>query len=151
MGQLVQYDQAGLVLQLRKKDGEAKDKWLKTGVEYYNGKPYISTVGADRWADWSVVPLGGPSSTSDAVEATIEVRRERDQLGKGLWVYHIVKDGEGKEERRPLREVTWFFADEDDEEWEIGVGGMVARPAKEEHLGMLEARFECGVEVEVLA
>jgi hypothetical protein len=49
-------------------------------------------------------------------------------------------------ERRPLRELNWVFVEE--EGWSVGVGGMVARPAKEG--GELEAEFRYGLEVEVL-
>ncbi|KAF2276708.1 uncharacterized protein EI97DRAFT_397541, partial [Westerdykella ornata] len=132
---LRQYDQAGLLLHFTK-PGQ-KDKWLKTGIEFYYGKPYISTVGTDQWSDWSVVPL---QEAGDRPSATVEARREKDALGKSLWVYQIVRDGEGKEvERQPLREVNWVFAEE--EGWEVGVGGYVARPTVEGGEGELEAEF----------
>ncbi|KAF2261942.1 hypothetical protein CC78DRAFT_535171 [Lojkania enalia] len=146
---LRQYDQAGLLLHLTKPGLEpGKDKWLKTGIEFYYGKPYLSTVGCDAWADWSVVPLT-PFAGNSRPTATLEARREKDQLGKSLWVYQIISDEDGKEiERRPLREVNWIFADEDG--WEIGIGGYVCRPTKEGGAGLLEAEFEKGVEIEVL-
>lgn len=70
------------------------------------------------------------------MEVTVEVRREGDENGKGLWVYWIQD-----EERIPLREVAWFFADEED--WEIGVGAMACRPAKAEATNgeSLEVKF----------
>lgn len=138
---LRQYDQAGLLLHLTT-DGVApnKTKWLKTGIEWYNSKPYISTVGCDVWADWSVVPIPSYTSNEGRPTATIEVRRERDVLGKSLWVYWIV-DGE----EVPLREVNWFFAEE---EGSVGVGGYVARPTVEGD-GELDVEFKEGV-VEVL-
>ena len=149
--QLRQYDQAGLLLHLTKPGlPDEQTKWLKTGIEWYYGKPYISTVGCDTWADWSVVPIpdfvaGGEPS------ATIEARREKDVLGKSLWVYWIVKGADGKEERVPLREVNWFFSEEmESEGWNVGVGGYVARPTEEGGEGELSARFGEGVEVEVL-
>ncbi|KAF2001950.1 hypothetical protein P154DRAFT_431846 [Amniculicola lignicola CBS 123094] len=152
-GELRQYDQAGLLLSFTKPGAEAgsgKDKWIKSGIEWYYGKPYVSTVGCDAWADWSIVPLSGfdTNSTTERPTATIEARREKDVLGKSLWVYQIVTDGEGKEERRPLREINWIFAEE--EGWEVGVGGMVARPTKEGGEAKLEADFEKGIEVEFL-
>ncbi|KAF1956898.1 hypothetical protein CC80DRAFT_411640 [Byssothecium circinans] len=152
--QLRQYDQAGLLLHLTKPGVEPlKEKWLKTGIEWYYGKPYVSTVGCDVWADWSVVPLEGFKDDTKSPSATIEVRRESDQLGKSLWVYQIFKDAEGKEvERRPLREVAWFFADE--EGWNVGVGGYVCRPTKIEENGTdtstLTAEFSKGVQIELL-
>jgi regulation of enolase protein 1 (concanavalin A-like superfamily) len=148
--QLRQYDQAGLLLHFTKPGLAANQtKWVKTGIEFYYGKPYVATVGCDIWADWSLVP--DPSFTNNATRpsATIEARRERDDLGKSLWVYWIVRDGEGKEvERRPLREVTWVFAEE--EEWCVGIGGYVARPTEKGGDELLEAEFGEGVEIEML-
>ncbi|KAF2195938.1 hypothetical protein GQ43DRAFT_485328 [Delitschia confertaspora ATCC 74209] len=153
--QLLQYDQAGLLLHFTKPGlPEGKDKWLKTGIEFYYQQPYISTVGCDQWADWSIVPLPQPSSSSSSEDGDfrpgirLEAKRERDELGKSLWVYAVEVDAEGKEvERRPLREVNWAFAEEE-EGWEVGVGGYVARPAKEG--GELVVEFGEGLEVEVL-
>jgi len=142
---LRQYDQAGLLIHLTKpglKPGE--DKWLKTGVEFYYGVPYISTVGCDVWADWSIVPLTPFAGNESRPTTTIEAKREKDVLGKSLWVYQVLYDADGKEvERRPLREATWVFADED---WDIGVGGYVARPNTDSE-GTLTAEFEKGVEI----
>ncbi|KAF2642826.1 hypothetical protein P280DRAFT_276236 [Massarina eburnea CBS 473.64] len=152
--QLRQYDQAGLLLHLTKSGLDPiKEKWLKTGIEWYYGKPYVSTVGCDIWADWSIIPLDGYKSDEERPSVELEAKRESDQLGKSLWVYQIVRDAEGKEvERRPLREVAWFFADEED--WNIGIGGYVCRPTKVEENGTdtstLEAEFSRGVHVELL-
>ena len=145
--QLRQYDQAGLLLHLTKPGLPANaTKWVKTGIEFYYGKPYVATVGCDTWADWSLVPM--PEFVDGAQPgATIEARREKDVLGKSLWIYWIVKDAAGKEvERRPLREVTWFLADED---WDVSVAGYVCRPTTEGGEEALEAQFKDGVEIEV--
>lgn len=105
------------------KPGE-KDKWLKTGVELYNEKPFMSTVGCDNWADWSIAPTSG-----DEKNFTVEARRESDELGVSLWVYRLILDEEGEEiERIPLREAPWFFADQ--EGWSIAAGVYAARPAE---------------------
>ncbi|KAF2628830.1 hypothetical protein BU25DRAFT_409856 [Macroventuria anomochaeta] len=147
--QLRQYDQAGLLLHLTKPGiPDEKTKWLKTGIEWYYSKPYISTVGCDAWADWSVVPIPSYTSNSSRPSATIEARREKDVLGKSLWVYWIIKREDGTEERIPLREVNWFFAEE--EGWSVGVGGYVARPTKDGGDEELGVEFAEGVEVEVL-
>lgn len=50
---------------------------------------------------------------------TVEVRRETDELGTSLWVYEVVP---GKEEE-PLRECTWWFAEEG-EGWAVDVRAM---------------------------
>lgn len=72
-----------------------------------------------------------------------------------MWIYWFDWDEEKQEQvRKPLREVTWAFAEED-EGWTVGIGGYVARPTKEEGDGeggesLLEAEFGEGVEIEVL-
>lgn len=146
-GQLRQYDQAGLLLHLTKPGVPANEtKWVKTGIEFYYGKPYVATVGCDTWADWSLVPM--PEFRNGTQPgATIEARRESDELGKSLWIYWIVRDDAGKEvERRPLREVTWFFGEED---WDVSIAGYVCRPTKAGGEELLEAEFKEGVEIEV--
>ncbi|KAF1946066.1 hypothetical protein EJ02DRAFT_260685 [Clathrospora elynae] len=147
---LRQYDQAGLLLHLTKPLNQ--DKWIKTGIEFYAGNPYIATVGCDAWADWSLVPMPESTNNSNGSQpgATIEARREKDGLGRSLWIYWIVRDGSGKEvERRPLREVTWVFAEE--EGWRVGVGGYVCRPTTEGGEDeRLEVEFGEGVEIEIL-
>tara|TARA_R110002003_G_scaffold878_13_gene21766 strand:+ start:9960 stop:10685 length:726 start_codon:yes stop_codon:yes gene_type:complete len=147
---LRQYDQAGLLLHLTKPGVPANQtKWIKTGIEFYHGKPYVATVACDVWADWSLTPGTGFVDGETRPGATIEARREKDALGKSLWVYWIVRDEMGREvERRPLREVTWALAEE--EGWSVGVGGYVCRPTEEGGEGLLEAEFGEGVEIEVL-
>lgn len=135
-GSLTKFDQAGLLLHLTPVNCPAKPtindtKWLKTGVEMYRGAPYVSTVGCDRWSDWSITPLAGiaESKEGEGIEATVEVRREDGVL----WVYAI----EGATET-PLREVAWFF--EGEEDWEVQVSAMAARPSTGVE-GGLEAGF----------
>lgn len=134
------YDQGGLLIVL--KGPEAKSKWLKVGVEYYQDEPYVSTVGCDTWADWSIFPFGFN-------EASIEVRREEDINGKGLWCYLVqyAEDGQIKK-RQPLREIAWFFAGTED--WQLQVGEYAARPAKAEAVENqeLEVYFPRPAEVE---
>ncbi|KAL0581080.1 hypothetical protein V5O48_000974 [Marasmius crinis-equi] len=115
------YDQGGLLLHLTN-PSKPIDYWVKTGVEFYMDRPNISTVATQSWSDWSVFPTGSGS-------VTIEVRREMDELGSSLWVYQIAKGENNAEERTPLREITWFFAEE--EGWSVDVKAMAARPAKE--------------------
>lgn len=148
-GQLRQYDQAGLLLHLTKPGVPANEtKWVKTGIEFYYGKPYVATVGCDAWADWSLVPMPGFKNGTQP-GATIEARRERDALGKSLWIYWVMRDESGKEtEKLPIREVTWFFAEEDG--WDVSIAGYVCRPTTEGGEEMLEAEFKEGVEIEVM-
>lgn len=101
------YDQGGLCIIINKADGSRK--WVKTGVEFVEDAAHVSTVAMDRWSDWSLRPM--PSA--GGMGATVEMAREEDG---SLWVYLL----EGVK-RRPLREVTWFFEGDGEEECWIGV------------------------------
>ncbi len=133
------FDQGGLCLILPRNPLASPEgwKWVKTGIEIYNDSPHVSTVACDRWADWSLVPLEGG-------KVTIEM--EREVLGETrtstLWVYIVDQMGR----RRPLREVTWVF-DEDDGDCEVGI--YAAKPTKDEDDGerKLTVVFEA-VEIE---
>ncbi|KAI9889548.1 MAG: hypothetical protein M1814_005242 [Vezdaea aestivalis] len=118
------YDQGGLIIVAPQADGSKK--WIKTGIEHYGNKTNVSTVVADRWADWSLVPLG-PAAKS----VTIEIEREQKngELGPGLWVYVI----EGVQ-RKPIREVGWFFEDAD-KVGDAWVGVYAAKPTADAGTG----------------
>ncbi|CAI7605431.1 unnamed protein product [Penicillium bialowiezense] len=100
------YDQGGLVIVLNAADGS--QKWVKSGIELTHGRPHLSAVAKDNWADWS----GGA--------ATLEMVREEDN---SLWVYLV----EGVQ-KSPIREVTWVF---DQDVKDIWVGVYAARPSSE--------------------
>ena len=115
------YDQGGICLIMEQAPGSLS-KWVKTGVEFYDGRPHISTVACDRWADWSLLPTVGTA-------ATVELEREvvDGKPTSTLWVYAL----EGVE-RRPVREITWVFdsdsAPSNDEAW---IGVYAAKPTKD--------------------
>jgi hypothetical protein len=112
-----QYDQGGILLSLRRrstKPSTAPAKWIKSGIELYNGAPRLSTVACDRWADWSVSDLH-PSSRDKGGETgwvTILIEKDKDGNGTGVWVYRVVEE---TGEKVPLREICWVFGDEPDE------------------------------------
>ncbi|KAF5337557.1 hypothetical protein D9758_016680 [Tetrapyrgos nigripes] len=150
------FDQGGILLHLTPSksakpastgtsDPGFSDRWLKTGIEFNMDKPFLSTVGTYVYSDWSIVP-----TSETGGKTTIEVRREVDDTGTSLWVYQLVIGDDGKElQRNPLRQVTWFFAGED--EWLLDVRAMAARPASREDVKgdkNLVVEFE-GVEIDV--
>ncbi|CAA7261053.1 unnamed protein product [Cyclocybe aegerita] len=94
------YDQGGLVLYIF---GEGLKKWVKTGIEFVFGKPFVGTVATARASDWSLVPL----SESAGGKVTVHVERETkdDERLESLWVYVIGENGE----TLGVREVTWVF------------------------------------------
>lgn len=93
----------------------------------------------DGWSDWSLAPLREEEGNNGVV--TVEARAEGDELGKSLWIYQILTNGEGKEVGRvPLRECAWFSAET--EGVEIEVAAAAARPADGEGEGdALEVEF----------
>lgn len=115
------YDQGGLVIVLHNKDGS--HKWVKAGIELAHGKPHLSAVAKDNWADWSLLPV-----PSGGGAATLEMVREADD---SLWIYLV----EGVQ-KSPIREVTWVFQENVQECW---VGVYAARPGTEG--GELEVNF----------
>jgi len=106
------YDQGGLILAWDGANGQKK--WIKAGIEFYKGKPFVAVVGTDIWSDWSLLPL--PKGTG---KATVEMAREKDG---SLWVYWVAPEG-----RTPIREVTWAFEDEEGRECWAGI--YAAQPA----------------------
>ncbi|KAL2164845.1 hypothetical protein VTH06DRAFT_141 [Thermothelomyces fergusii] len=156
-----QYDQGGLLLSFRRRrGGEAgapPAKWIKCGVEFYDGRPRLSTVACDRWADWSVADLApaeapgqgqsrpgtgtGPGAGPGVGGAetgwtTVAIEKGKDENGTGVWVYRVLGDGDGGETKVPLREICWVFGQERLEEWDVEVHAMAARPEKKAKGGL---------------
>lgn len=116
-------------------------RWIKTGIEFYQGKPMMSVVAADLWADWSLLPLSASAEKEGKMSVVVERKESKGEWGTVLVVKLVGEDGE-----LPIREVTWAFHDLDESE-EIWVGMAVAKPThgeKEE----LTVTFE-GFEIEL--
>lgn len=134
---LTQYDQAGLLISLHPPAGDgggsgassSPPKWIKTGVEFYDGRPRAATVACDAWADWSLSPVApnddGDGDGGDDGWVTVAVENGRDEMGKSLWVYQVAAGGD----KIPLREVCWPFGHGDG--WEATVEAYACRPAKD--------------------
>lgn len=118
------YDQGGLCLVVN--SGETR-KWVKTGVEFENDQPNVSTVATDRWSDWSLIPLQGTTTASIEIETACD---------GSLWVR--MQDEAGKV--IPLREVTWWADLPKDAECWVGV--YVAKPAPQGQKEKLTVHFE---------
>ncbi|PPR02041.1 hypothetical protein CVT24_011201 [Panaeolus cyanescens] len=95
------YDQGGLALFIPDEDTK---KWVKTGIEYVWGKPFVGTVASSRWSDWSLVPL--PESAGGKVTIQVERETKNGDRVESLWVY-IVNEETG--EKMGIREITWWF------------------------------------------
>lgn len=137
-----QYDQAGILLSFHALRGathpfsaRSPPKWIKTGVEYYDGTPRAATVACDAWADWSLAPVSSVSSSGEDSDGwvTVLIENSEDKLGRSLWVYQLVGDGGPEEEAKkiPLREICWpFGASTAGEEWDLTVEAYACRPAE---------------------
>jgi regulation of enolase protein 1 (concanavalin A-like superfamily) len=109
------------------KDDEAigkSSKWVKTGIEFYDNKPLVSTVTRDTWADWSLYPSGITINSSTG-EASVTLLIERQDKDDTFWVYVI-----GEEGKKPIREVTWVLSDVEGKggDREVWVGVYSATP-----------------------
>jgi uncharacterized protein len=131
----LQYDQAGILFTFRPKTAtSASIKWIKSGLEFYEGSPMLSTVACDRWADWSVTPL--PSSESGDV-ITLQVEKAGDHHGTSFWVYYIGAD----QKKVPLREICWVYGDGDGSDVELEVSAYAARPESKASDKSLEVNY----------
>lgn len=122
-----QYDQGGLILFWPGEPGRDRktQRWVKAGVEFFEGVPMVGVVGCDRFADWSLSPV--PSARGDggvggASEVSLSLEAERK--GTTLWIYALGADGRRVQ---ALREVKWAFL-EDREDGELAVGIYGAKP-----------------------
>ena len=125
---------------LPQKDG--KSKWIKSGIEFYEGEPNVSTVVCDKWADWSLSPLPGGETNG----ITIGMEREvLDGKATSVLVVYVVKENE----RRHVREITWVFEDAEENEMECWIGVSVAKPTRDvdNEEADLEVRFG-GLQIE---
>jgi regulation of enolase protein 1 (concanavalin A-like superfamily) len=64
-----QYDQAGAMVRIDEKN------WIKTGVEFFEGRINLSAVVTRDFSDWSVLPVAGPVES-----VTLELTREGDTV-----------------------------------------------------------------------
>lgn len=94
-------------------------------------------MACDAWADWSIAPLAVEPGSE---WVTLSVEKEGDSKGVSLWVYQILENGKKKE---PVREICWVFGGDhrEQEEWEVSVSAMAARPAQGD-IGNLEIEYK---------
>ncbi|KAL2143186.1 hypothetical protein VTI28DRAFT_264 [Corynascus sepedonium] len=147
-----QYDQGGILLSFRRRQRAdavppssppPPPKWIKSGIEFYNGHPRLSTVSCDNWADWSVADLSATAQEAKAGQeigwTTVSIEKDKDGNGTGLWAYQVL-EGEGTsggERKVPLREICWVFGQERLEDWDVEVHAMAARPEKQAKGGLV--------------
>ncbi|KAJ3949073.1 uncharacterized protein N0V96_000184 [Colletotrichum fioriniae] len=114
------YDQSGVLLvpRLASEAAPPNSKWIKTGIELYDGQPHLSDDEDDK-------------------SVTIEVFRDGGPQGKNAWVHHLLLDKDGNIKNRiPLRKICWIFADENEGDWVLDVSPLAARPDKDAKDGL---------------
>jgi uncharacterized protein len=140
------YDQGGLLFVIPGKgdsnSGDQKRRWIKTGIELYCGRPCMSVVVADHWADWSLSSL--PEGADGKV--TVEIEREIKH-GKLDGTMRVSVVGESQQ-KTPIREVTSAFWDVDESQ-ECWVGAFAAKPTRDDSLECLKVDFT-GFEIETV-
>ncbi|KAK3652872.1 hypothetical protein LTR56_004820 [Elasticomyces elasticus] len=113
-----QFDQGGLLIIFPGEGGKGSGRWVKGGIEFFEGKPALGVVGTDRFSDWSLAPM----PEGEQRTATFEAVKD----GTTLWVYVLVNGS-----RQALREIKWAFLGLGGEEV-IRVGVYAAKPTPDE-------------------
>lgn len=95
---------------------------------------FVSTVAAERGADWSLVQTGLKGEKGN--QATLEARNEKG----ALWIY--VVDGENLV---PIREVTWALSEGENKDMWVGVFAASADSTKKTEFNVDFEGFELNV------
>ena len=103
------YDQGGLVFFIPGKDGTT-GTWMKTGIEFYGGKPFVGSVFTTHWSDWALVPM----AKEKGGKLTVQVERQVKEGKKldSLWIY-VVDEATG-EKMLARQNTSWFTNDNPD-------------------------------------
>ncbi|KAK3679215.1 hypothetical protein LTR78_000776 [Recurvomyces mirabilis] len=143
-----QFDQGGLLISFPNTASSEPDKacrWIKAGIELFEGKPALGVVGTDRFSDWSLAPMPRGAGGEEGDQRTARFEAVRD--GTTLWVYVVVGG-----ERQALREVKWAFLDEGEDgngvEMKLGVYAAKPTPNMGDERAGVEVSFE-GLEAEI--
>jgi regulation of enolase protein 1 (concanavalin A-like superfamily) len=141
----VAYDQAGLVLLYKVGNNGRRTKWIKAGLEYYEGeakRAVVVTPGNSFASDWSLGehPKRSPKSDSEGTERERGHVKAKVELARGTGSKRakiIVRiDGE------VVREVAWVFGEGQDKDEEVLVGFYAVRPGEDGEEKALEVEFD---------
>ncbi|KUJ17150.1 uncharacterized protein LY89DRAFT_685090 [Mollisia scopiformis] len=126
----LQFDQGGLVFVFPGAGTEAKDlvqaekethpRWIKAGIEVWEGKAWGSIVVREKWSDWSLFEPGQITATG-----TYKMTLEMERFGDALMIYTVSE----VKKRTLVRKVPWVFLEEERSGVEtIMIGVYGARP-----------------------
>lgn len=106
--------------ELKKGRKQTHPRWIKAGIEVWEGKAWGSIVVREKWSDWSLFELEEPSEKG-AYKLTLQIKR----MGDALMIY-VLSEGQ---ERKSVRKVPWVFFEEERRGVEsVMVGVYGARP-----------------------
>ncbi len=129
----LQFDQGGLVLALLEKDSPLPTKeapgdkdnhprWIKAGVEVWEGKAWGGVVVREKWSDWSLFDV-----ERNAIIGGYELRLQMEKLGDALMIFML--GGDENQGKTLVRKVPWVFLEEEIEDVDrVLVGVYGARP-----------------------
>jgi hypothetical protein len=154
-----QLDQAGILINiLPPVQVVVPPKFIKAGVQLFDGTQRWNSTACEWYADWVPGPPveaegdKGKNKADDHDHAhdcpptpwvTILLERATSRTGTSLNVYRIETLAEGfprKEIRHTLREITWVYG-HTDQDWIVKVGAYAARPMNDAR-GDLEVEFK---------
>ena len=130
------YDQGGIFLAFPQARADVPTKWIKAGIEYYQGRYALSVVGCDNFSDWSLCPL-------DDGETSASLEFLWDEKALNVFVHR-------KGQKQILREILWAFGNlEVGQPVRAGVYG--AKPKEDEGnaTAELEVKFS-GLKLEIV-
>jgi len=127
----LQFDQGGLIFALLEKGrltptkeapGGKSDhpRWIKAGIEVWEGKAWGSIVVREKWSDWSLFDV-----EKNSVPGAYRLRLQMEKLGDALMIF----TQDENRARKIVRKVPWVFLESEVENVETVIVGVYgARP-----------------------
>ena len=143
----LQFDQGGLILALLEKGRPTPTKeapggksdhprWIKAGIEVWEGKAWGSIVVREKWSDWSLFDVD-----KNSVPGGYRLRLQMEKLGDALMIF----TQDEKATKTIVRKVPWVFLESEVVNVDtvmVGVYGARPDPFDEAKGKSLEIRVE---------
>jgi len=79
---------------------------MKTGIEFFQGKPFVGSVVTSQWSDWALMPLGKEKGGKVTIHVERQVKELEGKKLDSLWVYVVDEETGRKMEVRQI--ISWF-------------------------------------------